>query len=270
MPANNQEMGATTHQGFTLLGHPNVTPTNMGNLSHFLRKSSELFDLVSSTSDVDHPLCQDCADSLLLLLEQQLAQAEEECQEYKQFLAKITKESEEESLSNIETLEKELSCLQLEEEQLKAELKELQVQKFNFFCFVVLFDVSLLSFTGQAGRGTKGDRGGEGREETGRQGRGAILENAQCPPAPAVPGSGRADQSRLPTAIRPGQPGPVETDQRVQRHVPPLARRPLRNYQRPAHGPLAFRARRLERDQRCMGPGHHSPLGPGQKGIRTW
>jgi len=129
VPANNQEMGATTHQGFTLLGHPNVTPTNMGNLSHFLRKSSELFDLVSSTSDVDHPLCQDCADSLLLLLEQQLAQAEEECQEYKQFLAKITKESEEESLSNIETLEKELSCLQLEEEQLKAELKELQAKQ---------------------------------------------------------------------------------------------------------------------------------------------
>ena len=127
VPAH-QEIG-TTHQGFTVLGHPTVTTNSIGNLSHFMRKSAELFDLVSSTSDIDHPLCQECADSLLTFLEQQLAQAEEECQEYKQFLAKITKESEEESLSSIETLEKELSCLQLEEEQLKVELKELKVKQ---------------------------------------------------------------------------------------------------------------------------------------------
>jgi len=111
------------HQGFTLLSHP--TDKNNSTLSHFVRKSAQLFDLVSSTSDIDHPLCQDCADSLLTLLEQQLVQAEEECLEYKQFLAKITKETEEESLSSLTALEKELSCLQLEEQQLKDELEKL-------------------------------------------------------------------------------------------------------------------------------------------------
>nr|CAG4648589.1 EOG090X048D [Polyphemus pediculus] len=115
-------------QGFTLLSHPSINP-NMGHLSHFVRKSAQLFDLVSSTSDIDHPLCTDCSDSLLVLLEQQLAQAEEECQEYKQFLAKITKETEEDGLSSLEALEKELSCLQLEEEQLKCELKELLAEQ---------------------------------------------------------------------------------------------------------------------------------------------
>lgn len=116
---------ASGHQSFTLLSHPNIIKNNVTHLSHFVRKSAQLFDLVSSTSDIDHPLCRDCADSLLVLLEQQLVQAEEECREYKQFLTKITKETEEESLLSLEALEKELSCLQLEEQQLKVELEDL-------------------------------------------------------------------------------------------------------------------------------------------------
>jgi beclin 1 len=65
------------HQGFTFVGHAitgNSGNTNIGHLSHFIRKSTRLFDLVSSTSDIDHPLCEDCSDSLLILLEQQLFQ----------------------------------------------------------------------------------------------------------------------------------------------------------------------------------------------------
>jgi len=126
--ASRQE-NSSVHQGFTLLSHPNISKNNIIHLSHFVRKSAQLFDLVSSTSDIDHPLCRDCADSLLILLEQQLAQAEEECQEYKQFLTKITKETEEESLLSLEALEKELSCLQLEEQQLKVELEELLTEQ---------------------------------------------------------------------------------------------------------------------------------------------
>lgn len=66
------------HQGFTLVGH-NIVRTagsinNAGHLSHFVKKSARLFDLVSSTSDIDHPLCEDCSDSLLILLEEQLFQ----------------------------------------------------------------------------------------------------------------------------------------------------------------------------------------------------
>nr|CAG4636920.1 EOG090X048D [Ceriodaphnia reticulata]SVE72865.1 EOG090X048D [Ceriodaphnia reticulata] len=117
----------STHQGFTFVSHMIVggNTNNIGHLSHYVRKSTRLFDLVSSTSDIDHPLCEDCSDSLLSLLEQQLSQAEEECQEYKYFLNKITKETEDENLSNLEVLEKELFCLQAEELELKSELKEL-------------------------------------------------------------------------------------------------------------------------------------------------
>ena len=45
---------ASTHQGFTLLGHTAAYPTsnNIGHLSHYVLKSAQLFDLVSSTSDI--------------------------------------------------------------------------------------------------------------------------------------------------------------------------------------------------------------------------
>lgn len=122
-----QKQNFSNHQGFTFVGHEqgSASGSNIGHLSHFVRKSNRLFDLVSSTSDIDHPLCEDCSDSLLTLLEQQLNQAEEECQEYKQFLQKITKETEDENLSNLEVLEKELSVLQAEEFELKNELRDL-------------------------------------------------------------------------------------------------------------------------------------------------
>lgn len=123
----NHQDHLSTHQGFTLVGHTIAGghTNNIGHLSHYVRKSTRLFDLVSSTSDIDHPLCEDCSDSLLSLLEQQLSQAEEECLEYKQFLTKIAKETEDENLSNLEVLEKELICLQAEEQELKFELKDL-------------------------------------------------------------------------------------------------------------------------------------------------
>nr|CAG4634644.1 EOG090X026V [Alona affinis] len=72
---------------------------------------------------------EECADSLLSLLEQQLVQAEEECQEYKHFLTKIAKDPEDGNLSSLEALEKELHGLQLEESQLKGELKELELKQ---------------------------------------------------------------------------------------------------------------------------------------------
>nr|CAG4643129.1 EOG090X048D [Ilyocryptus agilis] len=118
------------HQGFTVVGHATSTTNPSGNLSHYLKKSAQIFDLVSSTSDVDHPLCRECADSLLSLLEQQLVQAEEECQEYKQFLAKIARESEDNTLFSVEALEKELESLHVEESLLQTELENLaQKQK---------------------------------------------------------------------------------------------------------------------------------------------
>lgn len=53
VPANQIEQ-VSTHQGFTFVGRTPVTisSANIGHLSHYLRKSAHLFDLVSSTSDI--------------------------------------------------------------------------------------------------------------------------------------------------------------------------------------------------------------------------
>ena len=46
------------------LGQQNVT------ISHKLAMSAELFDIISSNSDVDHPLCEECTDTLLDTMDQ--------------------------------------------------------------------------------------------------------------------------------------------------------------------------------------------------------
>ena len=47
-----------------------------------LQKNAELFDMLSDNSSVDHPLCEECTDTLLQCLELQLEQAEQDSQQY--------------------------------------------------------------------------------------------------------------------------------------------------------------------------------------------
>lgn len=45
-----------------------------------------LFDTLSGNSSIDHPLCDECADSLLELIEQQIKLTESDCADYKKYL----------------------------------------------------------------------------------------------------------------------------------------------------------------------------------------
>lgn len=45
--------------------------------------ASDLFDIMSGQTDVDHPLCEECTDTLLDHLDTQLNITENECQNYK-------------------------------------------------------------------------------------------------------------------------------------------------------------------------------------------
>lgn len=73
----------------------------------FLQVTADLLDLLSSNSDVDHPLCEECTDQLLELLDQQLHLTEDECNDYSKFLDRL--KAEEDSPQSLESLEKELS-----------------------------------------------------------------------------------------------------------------------------------------------------------------
>ncbi|XP_071510475.1 beclin-1-like [Diadema antillarum] len=119
-------------QDFTLLGE--TASSRMESLSHRLKVSSHLFDIMSGQSDIDHPLCEECTDSLLDQLDQQLKITEDECKHYRESLERLTEA--EESGEGSEDVERELLKLKEEEaamvqqlELIERERKETQEEK---------------------------------------------------------------------------------------------------------------------------------------------
>ena len=77
--------------------------------------TSQLFDIMSAQSDIDHPLCEECTDTLLDQLDHQLKVTTDELNDYsKEFVDKVDSTKEEDT----ELLAKELDDLKLEESQL--------------------------------------------------------------------------------------------------------------------------------------------------------
>jgi len=111
--------------GFTLVGESGQPSAR----SHRLKVKAELFDMLSDHSNVDHPLCEECTDQLLISLERQLEQAEQDSQQYQEYLTKLSNETEESS--QVSQLESELEKLKQEEMLLTKELKELKLENLN-------------------------------------------------------------------------------------------------------------------------------------------
>ncbi|KAF6724979.1 Beclin-1 [Oryzias melastigma] len=117
-------MSTESANSFTLIGDASDGGT-MENLSRRLKVTSDLFDIMSGQTDVDHPLCEECTDTLLDHLDTQLNITENECQNYKQCL---------ELLSNLQaedekTLLSELQQLKDEEATLVQELEAVEEQR---------------------------------------------------------------------------------------------------------------------------------------------
>lgn len=110
------------NNGFTLVGESGQAAA----MSHRIKVTSHLFDMLSDNSSVDHPLCEECTDTLLQSLEQQLELAEQDSQQYQEFLNGLNKETEEGSC--VEQLEAELVAAQEEEAELLRELDRLRVE----------------------------------------------------------------------------------------------------------------------------------------------
>jgi beclin 1 len=84
---------------------PNWSRNNT--LSHRLRVANRVFDIMSSKSSVDHPMCQECTDMLLESLEKQMTDVGRERDCYIEFMKKVkdsrvTKEEEEELAKQVE------------------------------------------------------------------------------------------------------------------------------------------------------------------------
>ncbi|KAI0958953.1 hypothetical protein AcV7_004626 [Taiwanofungus camphoratus] len=119
--------------------HPNPSP-----LSHHLRSTLRLFNLLSSRTDLDHPLCAECTDILLSTLSRQLEETKKERDGYIAFEKEVKKEKErdgdgmskEEAELKIQKLKEEehlaiekLQAAELEREQLAEEFRALELEE---------------------------------------------------------------------------------------------------------------------------------------------
>uniref|UniRef100_T1JKG5 Beclin-1 n=1 Tax=Strigamia maritima TaxID=126957 RepID=T1JKG5_STRMM len=109
--------------GFMMVG--DTGGDNADKLSQHLTVMSELFDIVSEESEIDHPLCEECADALLDRMDQELKLKEDECKDYREFLDHLHATEEEDA----EELEEELERFQAEEVELKKQLEKVELEQ---------------------------------------------------------------------------------------------------------------------------------------------
>ncbi|XP_067225569.1 beclin-1 isoform X1 [Chanodichthys erythropterus] len=117
-------MSTESTNSFTLIGEASDGGT-MENLSRRLKVTSDLFDIMSGQTDIDHPLCEECTDTLLDHLDTQLNITENECQNYKSCLELLSQLPEEEEASLLNALQQ----LKQEEESLIQELESIEGQR---------------------------------------------------------------------------------------------------------------------------------------------
>ena len=92
-----------------------------------VKRLRQLFDILSDQSDVDHPLCEECADFVIDQMDHQLRQLEDESKEYNDYLTSLQSEQNTEQVvteDEINELTEKLKSLETIEKQLIEELKE--------------------------------------------------------------------------------------------------------------------------------------------------
>ncbi|XP_066912262.1 beclin-1-like [Clytia hemisphaerica] len=94
--------------------------SSMDSLSYKVKVSTQLFDIMSGASDIDHPLCEECTDNLLDLLNDQLVSTENELEGYKNLLGKL----ESKDYMNDSLLDLDIERLEAEQAQLMKEISE--------------------------------------------------------------------------------------------------------------------------------------------------
>ena len=87
-----------------------------------INATSALFDMMSSNTIIDHPLCEECADQLINQLDAQCKMVEREHMDYSNLLNKLNQQVSNDQ--ELEDLRSELEILEAEEKQLLTQLQE--------------------------------------------------------------------------------------------------------------------------------------------------
>lgn len=112
----NGKMSRYSSSHFILLGKLGSGRT----LNNIQKVNRGTFDMLSGKEGLDHLLCKDCTDSLLEQLDTQLTTSESDSQNYTCYLESSGRISKDER----ETLQELLKRVELEEERLVQELRE--------------------------------------------------------------------------------------------------------------------------------------------------
>lgn len=134
-------------------------------LSKKFESSMRLFEILSSRSDIDHPICSECSDILLTSLQEKLTAANKERDAYISFLKELknnaptpaevakaeaelatTKAREEKAFAELLELEKEKAALVEEIAELEAESRALDEEEEQFWRERNAFSLNLSSF----------------------------------------------------------------------------------------------------------------------------
>ena len=106
-----------------------------GSLSHRLKLANKLFDLLSSRSEIDHPLCQGCADDLKLKIEKQLSEVKKEHELYAAYQPEPDTTNHDEEIESLKIKEQQvfnlLMDLEKENQDLEIELQALELEKLH-------------------------------------------------------------------------------------------------------------------------------------------
>ncbi|PPR07702.1 hypothetical protein CVT26_003725 [Gymnopilus dilepis] len=104
--------------------------TNPSPLSHHLRSTARIFNLLSTRTEVDHPLCAECTQILLTSLQKKLDETKKERDGYIAFEKEVRKERERESQGmSKEEAERKIDRLKQEEDIAIQQLKEAERER---------------------------------------------------------------------------------------------------------------------------------------------
>ncbi|KAF8904415.1 beclin 1 protein [Gymnopilus junonius] len=104
--------------------------TNPSPLSHHLRSTARLFNLLSTRTEIDHPLCAECTQILLTNLQKKLDETKKERDGYIAFEKEVRKERERESQGiSKEEAERKIEKLKQEEDTAIEQLKEAERER---------------------------------------------------------------------------------------------------------------------------------------------
>ena len=110
---------------FTLLGDSGSVHGN--SFGQDVRVRMHLFDILNQQSSIQHPLCEECTDKLLDMLDHQLQLTEQEANDFERYYEDLTRQEVDAEASAEQ--DDELRKLEEDEEQLKQQLASLENER---------------------------------------------------------------------------------------------------------------------------------------------